>query len=327
MFGPHPCSFQLSAINIAILSSKPAYALAERQPIWSLAQQFRPATRQELNQRTRKATTATGEGGKISPPPPRALPECGRQPAAFRGQGEQSEQSDNGGLTPAILKLSPPPTQDAGDDSHDARNAQRQSQSEARSVDGRPIVVVTDTHRAQNYGVKADDHENVHAAEAAALGRSEFMHRPVQEGAKPTTSCDDRPCDHYQRHGVLNNRKHYGQRVSSGRHDDSASSSPVNTMAYHVAGCMCELCRRERSRLELEPPGQPTFKVVGVEPRLVSATLEAHRFKRHTRGLTDRGAQRATWRVLWSTQHLRYCRRFLVVLLCLPSDNVQHHQR
>lgn len=289
-------------------------ALAERQPFWSLAQQFRPATRQEVDRSTRKAaTTAAGGrrvGSKRSPPTPHFLPECGRRPDAFRGKGEEPEQSDNGGRNHAILQLSPPPTPDVDNDGG-GRDPQRQSQSEVRSVEGRPMIATaTDTHRAQQHGgIEAGDHEgHLHVAEAAAPGRSEIGGRPVVQegpGKHTTTRCDDHPYDHRQPRGFPNNRKHYG-RVSSGPRDDSpSSSSPVNTMAYHVAGCMCELCRRERSRRVLEPPGQPTFKVVGAEPRLVLATLEAHRFKRHTRGLADRAGQKAPWRVLWSSQHLR----------------------
>lgn len=238
------------------------------------------------------------------------MPECGRQPDAFRGKGEEPERNDNGGRNHAVVKLSPFPTTHV-DDEGDGRDRQRQSQSEAHSVEGRPITATaTDTYRAQKRGaVEAGDHGGQrHVAEAAAPGRSEIAGWPVVlEGVTnhATTRCDDHPCHHRQHRGFPNNRKYHG-RVPSGRRDDPpSSSSPVNTMAYHVAGCMCELCRRERSRRVLEPPGLPTFKVVGAEPRLVLATLEAHRFKRHTRGLADRGGQKASWRVLWSSQHLR----------------------
>lgn len=255
-----------------------------------------------------------GGGGKISPPPPRVLPECGRQSAVHRGQVEQPEQGgrDNGRLNRAMSKLSSPLTQDVGGD-HGVGSPQRQSQSRGRSVEGRPTATVIDTHRAQKDRAEAGHLGGFHTTEAAPE-RSGIVGRFLQESAKHTTTSgdDDRPCcdpHRQQHHGFLSNRKHYGGRVSPGsgwRRDDSPSSSPVNTMAYHVAGCMCELCRRERCRRVLEPPGQPTFKVVGVEPKLVSATLEAHRFKRHTRGLADRGGQRPAWRVLWSSQHLRY---------------------
>ncbi len=81
--------------------------------------------------------------------------------------------------------------------------------------------------------------------------------------------------------------------------------SPVNTTLYHVAHCTCELCRRERSLRVPGPPARPTFKFVGAEPRLVSATLQAHQFKRHGGRRAARGGARAAWRLLWSSQHLR----------------------
>lgn len=85
----------------------------------------------------------------------------------------------------------------------------------------------------------------------------------------------------------------------------SSFCSPTNTTLYHVASCTCELCRRERSRRVPGPPARPTFKFLGAEPKLVSATLQAHQFTRHTGARAARGGARATWRLLWSSQHLR----------------------
>lgn len=77
--------------------------------------------------------------------------------------------------------------------------------------------------------------------------------------------------------------------------------SHVNTTRHHVSLCMCEMCRRARSKRAPGPPPPPTFKIVGSEPRLVSATLQAHGFKKQAR----RRAARGDWRLLWSSQHLR----------------------
>lgn len=77
--------------------------------------------------------------------------------------------------------------------------------------------------------------------------------------------------------------------------------SHVDTTRYHVSLCMCELCRRARLRRTPGPPPPPMFKIVGSEPRLVSATLQAHGFKKQGKRRTARGE----WRLLWSSQHLR----------------------
>eukprot|EP00752_Nemacystus_decipiens_P009213 g8229.t1 len=81
--------------------------------------------------------------------------------------------------------------------------------------------------------------------------------------------------------------------------------SPTSTTFHHVASCTCELCRRERARRIPGPPARPTFKFVGAEPKLVLATLQAQRFTRHTGARAARGGAGATWRLLWSSQHLR----------------------
>jgi len=102
----------------------------------------------------------------------------------------------------------------------------------------------------------------------------------------------------------------------------SSCRSSVNTTFYHVDRCTCELCRRERSTRVPGPPARPTFKFVGSEPRLVSATLQAHQFRRHAGRRAARGGTRATWRLLWSSQHLRYAEtrtRLCSMDLCTPS--------
>lgn len=93
----------------------------------------------------------------------------------------------------------------------------------------------------------------------------------------------------------------YTRETLAKQRDAFSSPFPVNTTLYHVARCMCEPCRRERSRRVPGPPAPPTFKIVGVEPRLVSATLSAHGFRRQEGGRVAGGG----WRLLWSSQHLR----------------------
>lgn len=88
----------------------------------------------------------------------------------------------------------------------------------------------------------------------------------------------------------------------------SSCRSPANPTLYHVTSCTCELCRRERSRRLPGPPARPTFKFVGVEPKLVSATLQAQKFARYKGARASRGGARTTWQLLWSSQHLR-CRQ------------------
>lgn len=118
-----------------------------------------------------------------------------------------------------------------------------------------------------------------------------------------------------------NKVKHCCQHTTTATATASAgtSSSPLHPLppppaacptSYHVASCMCELCRRARAKRKPGPPTRPTFKIVGPEPTLVSATLEAHGFKRGG-GKNGRGARRGKgtgstpWRILWSSQHLR----------------------
>lgn len=81
---------------------------------------------------------------------------------------------------------------------------------------------------------------------------------------------------------------------------------PSDPDVHHVAGCICELCRRARRRRKPAPPGPPTFRIMGAEPALVSATLEARGFKREgRRGAGARRPRARAWRLLWSSQHLR----------------------
>ncbi|CAM9592709.1 unnamed protein product, partial [Hapterophycus canaliculatus] len=68
---------------------------------------------------------------------------------------------------------------------------------------------------------------------------------------------------------------------------------------------MCEPCRRGRAKRGLRPPAPLTFKFVGAEPRLVSATLLAQQFRRHRQGGVASGGHKVSWRLLWSSQHLR----------------------
>ncbi|CAM9736852.1 unnamed protein product [Ascophyllum nodosum] len=104
--------------------------------------------------------------------------------------------------------------------------------------------------------------------------------------------------------GVLGSSKRNGKisdLIVRPRRPLRSPPSPVDTTRYHVSLCMCECCRRERSR---RPPGSSapsTFKVVGSGPHLVLATLRARGFRRQGK----RRATREAWRVLWSSQHLR----------------------
>lgn len=94
-----------------------------------------------------------------------------------------------------------------------------------------------------------------------------------------------------------------------GRCLSSSTPSPPSTpaaAARHVASCICELCRRARATRKPRSQLQPTFRVVGIEPALVSKTLEAHGFKREYGKKGPGGSARpGTWRIIWSSQHLR----------------------
>lgn len=114
--------------------------------------------------------------------------------------------------------------------------------------------------------------------------------------------------------GQQQRKDNHGQRSSQGnsggdvKEDGSrapSSLSPVDTTSYHVATCMCELCRRGRAKRIPGAHAWPTYKFVGVEPRLVWATLQAQRFRKHPRGRASRVGNKAPWRLLWSSQHLR----------------------
>ena len=265
-------------------------------------EQFRPATRQELNHSNSRhhvtaaaGTPVTGKFGAGTPDGFRYL-EVVHQPKTLRGRRKPKRRAgSHGGYAegPSLLLYDPK----GGGDDLCGRNGSRL-----------PAVVAA-TYPCSNRESK------VVAEKGGTLAAGE-------EGGfhgERRKSTQDPPAAQQRCTSVLvTGRNNDNNNADDGDDEDdnthtlatgysviSPCCSPTNTTHFHVARCTCELCRRERARRVPGPPARPTFKFVGAEPKLVSATLQAQRFTRHTGARAARGGARAAWRLLWSSQHLR----------------------
>lgn len=270
-------------------------------------QQFRPATRQELirpkNRQHAAATTTTTRTKKNAVGKPDHL-EHGHQPNSFR----ERPQSKHGGVACDVDRPSPLPRDIKAGGDH---GRQREISSSAG-------MALADPRNTRETKVEVEEGSGC----PGAVDRlpPDSAPRSGAENAVGKQRCNS--SSNYRGGGSNNQRedndKNNNNNVSSSNSDNSTGNtrtvehggvslcgSPVDTTLYHVARCICELCRRGRSKRTPGPPALPTFKFVGAEPRLVSATLQANQFRRHKEGCSSWGRRGAAWRLLWSTQHLR----------------------
>ncbi|CAM9200114.1 unnamed protein product [Ectocarpus fasciculatus] len=251
---------------------------------------FRPATRQELNrsanrrqtttERTATPTLAVGKATQL-----RSL-EQDQLPMALRGRRNSRHVGGAGGRNRIVESHSPPRLlRDLQFTADEPRKSSGAPGEFGQCIPPGAPVVGEQEKESPSVSEEASEYPSaIDESTPSSLTPRSGASRPVRQ-----------PFFGVGIHAHLNEG---GSRAPS-------SLSPVDTTSYHVATCMCELCRRGRAKRIPGAHASPTYKFVGVEPRLVSATLQAQRFRRHPRGRASRVGEKASWRLLWSSQHLR----------------------
>lgn len=260
--------------------------------------QFRPATRQELcHPYNQKAKKAAGGGRQYQP---RSLTE-----PEYAGQLKLLAGGHDGGETACdTAKLSLLNLQER-EEGGCLDNQQEEPQHQACVSTGYSGQIGGETKKISQHSVKYGKYDPFPTETARSCPVNRVDGGAFDGAPNPgTDSSSGKQLPVYNNKNNKNNNCGVSEALIV-RQGFTSSSYPVKTTMYHVARCLCEPCRRERSRRVPGPPARPTFKTVGVEPRLVSTTLQIHGFKRQIGGRSARESVEAGWRVLWSSQHLR----------------------
>ncbi|CAM9216516.1 unnamed protein product, partial [Ectocarpus sp. 13 AM-2016] len=298
-----------SQTKIAVDPEKIAFVAATGGKRRASLLRFRPATRQELKRSANRRQTTTERTGTPTPGVGKSTQlrslEHDQLPKALRGRRKSRHVGDAGGRNRFV-------------ESHPPQKLLRNlefADDEPRRSSGTPGAFGSCIPPGTP-GVGEQEKEGSSVFEAAS-GHPSAVDESTSSSLAPRSA--GRPVRH-ERFGAEvhaglqqrnDNRGHRGGQGNSGGDVNGGSSrgpsslSPVDTTSFHVATCMCELCRRGRAKRILGAQAWPTFKFVGVEPRLVSATLQAQRFRRHPWGRASCVGDKASWRLLWSSQHLR----------------------